>query len=510
MSRRSLVGIASRRSALIVGAGALVTAGVSVGQSLLLTAIVGPGAQTDAFLAAYALFLPVVLLGSTLRGQLVPMFGPLEPEARFRRRATEVSARAMLLGGLLALVVAALAPLTARAVTHGLPADARETAVGALLILAPVAYLQFRAASLSALLAGARRFEASTVIYVAAGIVGLGASAALLGPLGPIGAACGLAIGAGALLVGHELYARRFGIRLHAQPRWLAEREQWALSASLVGYAALGLAQPLNLSIALGAVSSTEGDITLYTFSFLMVGLMLNVTAVSLSLVLLPDLVERLAHEGPRAAPDHLVRVSRLAFVVLAPLMAVYLVEGRMLLHWVLGPIFSAPGIDTLYELGRIFCALAVPLALMQTAVSIAVALRRWRLTAAVALIGVMLQLAAVTVAPGDDPRSVAVAHVLAGTLTAAALLAGLFQWDVFALVRRLARPLAASAALALSVVAVTLPFRAASPLVALAGAGVGVAVYLLLLSWLWPAVGSALLRRSASSNSARSSRRTT
>lgn len=474
----------------------MVLAGISVGQSLVLLAILGEGARTDAFLAAYSLSLPIALLAATLRGQLLPLFGPAEPEARFRERAVEICSRVALLGAALAIVLAAVSPLAGRLVTRGLPAEATRTAVLVLLVLAPVAYMQFRAATLSALLAGARRFDVSASLYVGAGLLGLAMSAVLLSPVGPVGAALGLGIGAATLLGGHVLYVRRFGIRLTTRRHWITERGQWMLSVSLAGYAALGLSQQLNLSIALGAVSSTIGTITVYTLSFLMIGLLINVSSMTLSLVLLPDLVNAIDRDGRGAAVAHLERVSRLAFVVLVPLLVAYLVEGRAVLHWLLAPLFTQGSVELLYGLGRIFCVMAIPLALTQAAVSIAVALRRWRLILAVAGIGITLQLLAVNVLWGHSAQSVAWAHVAAATVTAALLLAALFGRDALLLCVRLVRSLVACVALAAPLALLAAPLRSPTPLVAIGVVVAGFGCYLALLNWLWPTVGRMFLRR--------------
>ena len=113
--------------------------------------------------------------------------------------------------------------------TLGLPADARWIAVSTLLVLTPAAFLQIDASAQAAVLVGARRFSVSAFLYVASGAIALGFSAALLDPLGVLGAAVGLLIGALSLAGGHSAYLRSFdSIRARAvRCSVIADSERW-------------------------------------------------------------------------------------------------------------------------------------------------------------------------------------------------------------------------------------------------------------------------------------------
>ena len=497
-STQVLVAVAPRRarSSAVVALGLLANALIGVGQSILLTAFVGPGRYTDAFLAAYSVALPVVLLASTFRGQLVPLFGSADDEPSFRARAVEVCSRSVLLGMVMSGVLLATAPAAALIVARGLPADAQWTAFGALLILGLSSYLQFRAAALSALLVGARRFDSSAAIYVVAGLVALGASAIALPLIGAVGAAVGLFIGAAVLAVGHERYARRFGVRLSVEARWLRERAQLQLGLTLVGYASLGLAQQLNLSLALGAVSGATGAITVYTFAFLCVLMLLNVTNVSLGLVLLPDLVESLGDGSPHAAARHLARVSGFALALLAPMLVGAVVYGKPLLEVVLGPLFDTAEIGLMADLIALFCLLAIPTALLQTGVTIAVAERRWRLTLAAAILSVAAQAALTWTLDGEAPQTVAATHSALAIATAALFLLALFGRRAGDAARRVGRPVIAAVGLSGLVAAPRLLLGDQDAYAASAGLAMGIALYLIALWHAWPAVGRPLLAR--------------
>ena len=484
------------RSSIVVAAGLLATSLIGIGQSVLMTAIVGPGEQTDAFLAAYSIALPVVLLASTLRGQLVPMFGPADQDG-FHARAVEVASRAALLGAALAVCLLLIAPFGARLITRGLSHEAQETAVGVLLILSISAFMQFRAAALSAVLAGARRFETSAVLYVVSGTVALTLSGLTLPLVGVVGAAGGIFAGAVVLLAGHERHVRRYGVRLKLEPRWLRERGQLMLALSLTGYAALGLAQQFNLTIALGAVSGQVGAITVYTFAFLAILMLLTITNVSLGLVLLPDLVSSLRDGEANAAAAHLARVSSFALALLVPMLVAAAAYGSPLLLFILDPLFGHGDITLMAELIRIFCLLAIPTALMQTAITIAVAQGAWRLTLVTALGATCVQGAMTAVLAGDAATTVAAAHTGVAVLTALTFIGVLFGRRAADAARRVSRPVGAAVVLGSTVALPRLVLGSEPTAGAAAGALLlGVALYLTALWHLWPTVARPLLGR--------------
>ena len=108
---------------------------------------------------------------------------------------------------------------------------------------------------MSASLTAARRFAASSLLYVLAGAVALGCSAALISLIGVLGAALGLLVGAVLVLAGHILYLGRFGVRFRPRLSGLRDRAQRDLALLLVVGAAVAIAYRIGLAISLAAVS---------------------------------------------------------------------------------------------------------------------------------------------------------------------------------------------------------------------------------------------------------------
>jgi putative peptidoglycan lipid II flippase len=406
------------------------TAAISAAQALILTGILGEGAETDAFLGIYTLYLGVVLLASTMRVRLIPLFGPAESEPVFRKRATEMCGRATLIGLVLSGGLLAATPVIAPVVTQGLPSDAQSEAVLALCVLAPAAALQFRAAALSAMLAGSRRFGRSSLLYIVGGVSALAVSALMLTAIGLVGAAVGVLCGSIVIVVGHEWHLRGFGVRVGLAWGWLRERQQWVLGVTLVGYASMSQVQQLNVAVAATFLSSESGQITIYTYAFMLVGVVLNVTSVALGFVLLPNLVRALERDGPGAVTQQLVQVCTFGSLFFAPVLAALVVYGEPLLGLLLGPFLSDASIMLLHEVSSILCAYAVATAVLQSLVFALVALGRWRITLALAAFWFGLQVVLVASLGHLGITWVAVAHVIAVWLTAGVMLAVVCRED--------------------------------------------------------------------------------
>ena len=180
--RRPLVDPAPR----VVGdsgllAASLLVAGLSgAAVALLLTLAAGSGERTDAVLAAYSVYVVAALFAATARTSLVPLFGAARPEGEFRARAADVASRMALAGALAGAGLALAAPFVAPLLTGALGARARETALAAVLLFAPCAWLQMRAAAMSALLSAATRFRVSALAYGAAGLCSVAVAAPAL------------------------------------------------------------------------------------------------------------------------------------------------------------------------------------------------------------------------------------------------------------------------------------------------------------------------------------------
>jgi putative peptidoglycan lipid II flippase len=483
------------RSSALVSVSLLLIALIGAGQALLLALIVGEGSRTDAFFAAYSVYLIAALLGASLRSSVVPLFGPVNEEGPLREQAAELLSRILVIGVLVLLVLVLVSPVLGQLMTLGLPSDARWTAVFTLLILAPAAYCQVHTAALSAALSAARRFSFSAVLYVIAGAFGLGCSALLLELIGVVGAALGLLAGAVVLAAGHSVYLARFGIRPVPRLRFLRDRAQRSLATFLVAGAALGLALQIDLALGLSALSSDTGAITAYSYAFFLIWMMLTVSSSPLSLVTMPDLVGRVAERGMAAAEEQLERVAPYAFAVLAPMLMGYTAFGKPLLKTLFDSSLSDDTIDLVYQIGLVLEGLAIPTALLFLVGAVTLALGRANRFLAVGAASIALQAVLVISLSTFGPLAVAGGHAATCLVTAVLLLVATYgpRWPAVA-----GRALGNSApAIALTVVfpLARLPLGDEPDLApAVAGLVVATAAYCALAVVLWPSVSTAFV----------------
>jgi putative peptidoglycan lipid II flippase len=472
------------------------------GQALLLTFIEGEGSKTDAFLAAYALYVVFAIFGGSLRASVVPLVDSSGTGEDLERQVSDLGSRILGIALVAFALLLATSPIVGQALTLGLPADARWTAVLSLLILSPAAFCQIYAATLSASLTAARRFAASSLLYVLAGAVALGCSAALISLIGVLGAALGLLVGAMLVLAGHVLYLRRFGVRFHPRLSGLRDRAQRDLALLLVVGAAVAIAFQANLAISLAAVSEDPGAITAYTYAFFMISLFLSISGSSLALVTLPQLVTRIAQEGAAAARDHLETVAPYMFAVLAPLLLGFAAYGQPVLDAVFADSLSQPTIDLTYDIGLLLSGMAIPAALLFLTTAVTLATGRSKRFLGVGVASVLVHAAIVIPLSALGPRAVAAGQIASCTVMTSLLMAATFGpgWPAVAL-RALARSLPALA-LASVFVLLRLPLGSdPSVAQALAFAALSALAYAVLVVTLWPRIGAAfvdLVRRPA------------
>jgi peptidoglycan biosynthesis protein MviN/MurJ (putative lipid II flippase) len=458
--------------------------------------IVGEGPDTDAFFAAYSIYLFFVVFGSTLRVAVVPLLGSVDDERAWRTRAGGVLGRLLGVAAAATIVVVALSPLLGPLVTPGLPGSARVTAAICLAILALASFCQMGAASLASALAAARRFPASAALYVGGAAVTLAFGSGLMVAFGVIGAAVGVLGGSAALLAGHVVYLRRFAFRVVPAPRAARERESWRLTALAAAGAAIALSQQLQLTIALAAVSGHAGAVTAYTYGSFVATLLASVTIYVVGFVMLPGVLATLHARGERAALGYLDFAVPVAFYLYLPVAAAYATFGKPIVEAVLGSSLTAASIDLLWDSSRIFLLMNLSLAILAPASAILLALRRYRAFVVSAASIVLLHAGAVVIASARGPVAVAAVHASLAAALAIPLLGMGFGWQAAPAVGRAVRLSLPAAALALVFPALALLTPAPSGLVpAVALAAAGLLAYLVIGSLAWPSVGGRTLR---------------
>ena len=488
-------GLAST-SALVSG-GLLATGLLSAAQALLLVFIIGEGDDTDAFLTAYSLYAPITLVGVSMRKSIVPLLGVVGDELAFLKRASALVSRAGAIALWATAAMLLLAPLVSHFAFPGLSSDGEDIAMLTLLLLAPAAGLQIQAGSMSGILNSLRRFPFSVTLYVLAAGLAVAASAGGLLLVGILGAAIGVLIGAVALVLGHVVYLRRLGVRVHPFPRGLANRDQGRFAYYLFSGAALGGVQQLSLPIALSAVSSTDpipGTVTSYAYAYFLVGLVLRFSSTSVALVTLPDLVESISKAGPDAARRHLFGVTPFIFLVTLPMLAAFAAFGETILNLVFGAVLSEFLIRQLYEIGLILGLMAIATTVYVVAGSLLFALGRWQSMLWVSAASLIILAAAMYALAPMGALAIAAGHAGGATASALLVLAMAFRRDLARILRGICSRTALPFLLA-TVFPLARGLLGSDPSIALelsflAGAS---AIYLTLAIFLWPRLRSDL-----------------
>ena len=242
------------RSSVVVSVGFLFSGILGALLAFVIAVIVGEGAETDGFLAAYVIYLAFVLFGSTLRVALVPLLGPTADTALFRATAVASVRRILAVAGLGLLLLLVMSPLMGQILVPGASDKTQSTTAISIAILAAAAYCQIWSALLSAVLAAVRRFVASAVLYSLSGIVTLGVGASLMAVVGIWGATVGVLAGALTLLAGHLVYMRRFGFVVWPHWRPALESQTWKLAALAAAGASVPLCFQLDMTISLATI----------------------------------------------------------------------------------------------------------------------------------------------------------------------------------------------------------------------------------------------------------------
>jgi O-antigen/teichoic acid export membrane protein len=484
------------RSSVAVSVSFLLASGFSALLAILIAVIVGEGAETDGFLAAYSIYLTFILFGSTLRVALVPLLGSTADEGAFRTTSADRVRRLVAVAGVAALVLLATSPLLGQALVPEATHRAKETAIVSVAILSLAAFCQIWSAALSAVLGAARRFVASGFLYVLSSATTVGLSALLMALFDIWGAAVGVLCGAVLLLATHRRYLRQFSFAV--PPAWASvrDRETWKLALLAAAGASVPVALQLAATISLAAVSGRTGAVTAYSYAYFLTVLTTSVTAGVIGLVTMPNLVASLEERGRVVAREYLVAMAPFAVFLYLPLAAAYCVFGRPLLDTVLGDALSAGTIDILWDASRIFLAMGLGWVLLSPLTTLALSLRLYGGLAFVCAGVLVIHAALVIPAATVGPVTAAGAHAISGTILVIGILVLVFRGESAGALAAAVRASLPAAPLALVFPALgALGLADNGSVSAVAGVALGGALYAVLGITLWPSVGGRALQ---------------
>jgi len=350
----------------------------------------GRNKETDGFMAAYGVYLVLVLGAQAFRMVVVPDLTRAQEEGRLSEefRAYVIAFLAVAVPA--TVIVAVFAGFWAELITGRLPKESASVAADALPWLIPAAFAQLLASLAASALAARDSYIPAAAGFGLGGIGGLVFFVLAADAHGLVSLAWGLALN-GAIAIGIPgvaLLLRGSRLRRHRGTPLRIRRRLWQLTYG----AALPLAMQGLYVIALRFAGGTgEGNVTSLSYAYLLAATFTSATAFSLALISAAPLTRRgVDAEGAAEHVVHSAWVS-LAFVG-AGAGLVALVGGRVVTA-VLGNAFAG---DVGDQLGRLVVYLA-PWMIANAAFSITYPLLfvmgRTRLLVPLAVVGVFLDI---------------------------------------------------------------------------------------------------------------------
>ncbi len=334
-------------SGLLTGLSTAAVSGSAAVAGAILSRKFGHGVKTDGFIAAYAVYLALVLVAQALRVVVLPDFARSVPEKRLGREVAGWTVALGLPSAALAAVAIA-APHWAAGVIDG-NAGGRAYAAQLLPWLVPAAAAQILAGLGASALAAVEDYGTAAIAFSAGAIAGLSVTIALLGH-GVVAFGIGLAVN-GTLAAGipavqlarKGLLAWPENVGIPARARALAEGV--SLPFALQGFFVVAN----RFAGGLG-----KGEQTTFGYAYLIAAFLVAVTASSIALVSSAPLSR--GELTPQRAARHIVSAAWVSLAIVAAAAGVFALAGSDVTHRVLG---SAYGGTTGTELGRLVVWLA-------------------------------------------------------------------------------------------------------------------------------------------------------
>jgi peptidoglycan biosynthesis protein MviN/MurJ (putative lipid II flippase) len=345
-------GRSALRSGLLTGLSYLVLSGAGALAGVYLAHEFGRNEETDGFMAAYGVYLVLVLGAQALRMVVVPDLTRAQAEGRLGHETRAYAASFLAFAVPTAVVVAVFQGFFGDLITGQLPARSADVAGRALAWLVPAAFVQLLVALSASALAARDRYGGAAAAYALAGGASLLFFVLVSDAHGLISLAWGLTLGAVLSLLVLVADLARSGVLRGGGAGAIAVRRRLAR----VG---LGVAVPLAVQglyvLALRFAAGTgEGSVTSLSYAYLLAAMFVTATAFSLSLISAAPLTRRGA--DPEAAADHVVHAAWISLAIVGAASGVVAVVGGRFITWALGPDYAG---DVGEELGRLVVYLA-------------------------------------------------------------------------------------------------------------------------------------------------------
>ena len=321
------------RSGALTGVAQVVVALAAAGAGALLAQKFGRTAETDGFLAAYGVYLVLVLAAQTLRLVVVPDLTRARAEDRLGEEVEAYAVAFLAFAVPTSVLVIVLSNPLGDLITGSLPPISAHVAGRALAVLVPAAFLQLLAALAASALAAQDSYGTAAFGYATGGLMGLAIFAAFANGHGVVALAWGLAAnGAVSLAVplARLLRNRAVGARLPARIGVLRRLhvllEGAAVPLALQGCYLLSLRFAANLGV---------GSVTTFSYAYLAASTLVAATAFSLGIISSAPLTRR--GVDAEAAGRHVVHAAWVSLSLVGAAAGVFALVGGKIVGFILG-----------------------------------------------------------------------------------------------------------------------------------------------------------------------------
>jgi len=350
-------GLGSIASGALTAGSFLVVSAIAAAIGVVIAREFGLSAETDGLLAAYGLFVVIVIAAQAIRVAVLPELALARDEGRLAGELAGFAVALVVIAIPLLVVAAFGSSLVARLLTGDGSDVAHDTATDVLRWVIPAGVAHLFAAIAASGLAALDDYGTAALAYTAGSVAGLALILARVEPDGIIAVAWGSMLNGvvtlAIVLAGLILHAARLEVpRGAARPSGPPVRKR--LGAFAVG-AALPLALQLLYVVCLPFASRLgTGAATSFVYAYLAASSLVTVTAGSLGIVTSVPLSR--AGLAPAQAERHVVATAWLALALTGAAAGTFALVGGDLVEAVLGEAYAG---DVGADIGRLVVVLS-------------------------------------------------------------------------------------------------------------------------------------------------------
>ena len=324
------------RSGLATGLAQVALSLAAAGAGALLAQKFGRSAQTDGFLAAYAVYTLLVLAAQSFRLVVVPDLTRAAQEGRLAAESRAYAIAFLALAVPVCVLVGVFSHPLGELVTGTLPESSARIAARALVILVPAAFGQLLASLAASALAALDSYATAAVGFGTSGLVGLALFAGLAGSVGIVALAWALLVNALVALAVPVLALVRRGALAGATARFDIGPRLWHL---LQGAAVPLALQACYLEALRFASRLGVGEVTSFTYAYLAASTLVAATGFALGVISSAPLTRR--GVDAEAAGRHVVHAAWVSLSFVGAAAGVFALVGGRIVHLVLGSQYA-------------------------------------------------------------------------------------------------------------------------------------------------------------------------